>query len=146
MTFQRIALGRERPSRDLRSGMIAIEQLLRRLPLALLSLVLLNVRSAWGDAQDGSPLGLVVFGGELPPDDLRARLERELGRPVVLEQASPAAGPFVTVTWRKERSELAVSYDEPGRGTVSRVVPARALAAENLEDAVLLSSSLVRNE
>ena len=146
MTFQRIALGRERPSRDLRSGMIALEHSLRRLHIASLSLVLLIVRSARGDAQDGSPLGLVVFGGELSSDDLRARLERELGRPVVLEQGSHGAGPFVTVTWRKERSELAVTYDEPGRGTVSRVVPARSLASENLEDAVLLSTSLVRNE
>src|SRR5580765_7862109 len=77
-----------------------------------------------GQTPSGAPaeaLGLVVFGDPLPQEELRAGLERELGRPVVLrDPAGRAAGPFVTVTWKKERSELAVSYDEPGRGTVSR--------------------------
>ena len=93
------------------------------------------------------PLGLVVFGDDLPREAVRSGLARELGRPVVLAEAGArSAGPFVTVTWKKERSELAVAYDEPGRGTVSRVVRARATAAENVQDAIVLGASLARNE
>lgn len=99
---------------------------------------------AWADGR----IGLVVFGEELPAESIRAGLARELGEPVDrIEAPKPGAAPshpYVTVTLRN--GELAVTYDEPGRGTVSRVIKARRTAAENAEDAIVLATSLVRNE
>jgi hypothetical protein len=86
-----------------------------------------------------------LFGDELPREELRAALARDLGRGVTLLPNPVATMPFVTVTWRREPSELAVTYDEPGRGTLARVIRARPSAAETV-DATILATSLVRNE
>jgi hypothetical protein len=103
-------------------------------------------RAAYADPAT-EPLGLVIFGDDLPREDVRTGLERELGRSVALLPSSAAHGTaYLTVTWRKERSELAVSYDERGRGTVSRIVAARPSAEQNVKDAILLATSLVRND
>jgi hypothetical protein len=91
-----------------------------------------------------APLGLVVF-GELPADSLREALAKRLKRPIVLRaEGAPHEGARVTVTYR--RSELGVTYDEPGRGTLSRVVPARNTIPDVVDDAAQLAEALVRNE
>lgn len=123
--------------------MIALRFLRFLVALATLALV----RPALGapDVPPSGPMRLVVF-GELPREVLRERLAKALDRPVVLaaERAPADAAPQITVTWRGD--ELAVAYDEPGRGTVSRVVPSRPKPEDAVDDAVLLSTSLVRNE
>ncbi len=121
---------------------------------ALAAVALLSTSPVLGDttapsnaARDVSaPVGLVVFGDGLPRDQLRERLARELARPVVLLSDRSPDLVVVTVRWRPHEGELAVSYDEPGRGTVSRVVPAHPDAAQNVDDAVLLASSMARND
>lgn len=111
---------------------------------ALAFALLLSGSRAFAQPAEPPPVRLVVF-GDLPREQLRERLARELGRPVELAAArTNDAVPQITVTWR--RDELAVAYDEPGRGTVSRVVPGRPTAEATVEDAVLLSASLVKNE
>jgi hypothetical protein len=50
------------------------------------------------------------------------------------------------VTWRPSRGELAVTYEEPGRGTVSRVIAAPPGVEQALVAAVDLAVNLVRDE
>ena len=118
-----------------------------RLFLAIVFAVSLALpRAVFADEKDSS-LGLMVFGEELPSEDLRSRLERDLKRPVVLlKDPSTASASFVTVSWRRERKELAVSYTDRTRGTVSRVIAAKDEASENVESAALLAESLCENE
>jgi hypothetical protein len=105
----------------------------------------LVIPSARADAPSG-PVGLVLFGDDLPREELRAALARDLGRAVTLLATPAEHVPCVTVTWRREQAELAVTYDEPGRGTLARVIRARPTASQTVEDATVLATSLVRNE
>ena len=107
--------------------------------------LLLGLPRAFADAVSGD-IGLVFFGDDLPREELRAALARDLGRGVTLLPRSVATLPCVTVTWRRAQSELAVAFDEPGRGTVARVIQARSTPAQTIEDATVLATSLVRNE
>jgi hypothetical protein len=122
-------------------------QLLRSLRWIGTFVLLVMLQSVARADPPGASLGLVVFGDELPREQLRSALQRELGRDVTLLVDRPSTSlPYVTVTWRRERSELAVTYDEPGRGTLVRVIAARATGSEAVEDATVLATSLVRNE
>lgn len=117
--------------------------------LFLWSVGLAPAYAADGTRSSDSPLGLVVFGdGGISAEEVRSALSAQLGRDVVLiAEGAPAprtGGSRVTVSLR--RGELAVAYDEEGRGTVSRILPARATARENTNDAAALAASLVRNE
>src|SRR5690349_16619451 len=107
--------------------------------------LLLGISRAFADSQPGE-VGLVLFGDELPREELRAALARDLGRAVTLLPNAVPTVPCVTVTWKRAQSELAVTYDEPGRGTLARVIPARSSTSQTIEDARVLATSLVRNE
>ncbi len=93
---------------------------------------------------DDAPIALVVHGDELPREKLRDAIASELGRPVVLADRSTAG--VVTVTWRRSAKELAVTWDGPKHGTVSRVIAARARIEDVTADAALLASNLARDE
>src|SRR6187431_179978 len=81
--------------------------------------MMLGMSRARGEAPAGA-VGLVLFGDDLPGEELRAALARDLGRAVtLLPSSAPRDIPRVTVTWRRERSELAVTYDDPARGTLA---------------------------
>jgi len=103
-------------------------------------------------ARTGTPalLALVLKSDSLllSADDLAEELSRELGV-VVLPQAVLGARRstgVITVSWRRSRAELAVSYDDPGRGVVSRVVRAPADAAGTRSLAVTLAGNLARDQ
>src|SRR5689334_25126341 len=83
--------------------------------------LLLGISRAFGDSLPGE-VGLVLFGDELPREELRAALAKDLGRAVTLLPNAVPTVPCVTVTWKRAQSELAVTYDEPGRGTLARVI------------------------
>jgi hypothetical protein len=119
---------------------------------SIVSLGVFATQRAWADAPNAeasvqpseAPLGLVVF-GELPAESLRESLAKRLKRPIVLRaEGASHEGARVSVTYR--RSELGVTYDEPGRGTLSRVVPARQTIPDVVDDAAQLAEALVRNE
>jgi hypothetical protein len=55
-------------------------------------------------------------------------------------------GGVVTVTYRRDARELAVTWDGPKRGTVSRVVPAPASRDACVSDAAMLAGDLARDE
>lgn len=93
---------------------------------------------------DDAPIALVVHGDELPREKLRDAIASELGRPVVLADRSTAG--VVTVTWRRSAKELAVTWDGPKHGTVSRVIAARTRIEDVTADAALLASNLARDE
>ncbi|MBX3261169.1 MAG: hypothetical protein KF782_15905 [Labilithrix sp.] len=101
-------------------------------------------------ADDGAVL-LRVLGDELPRERLRDRLADELGRPVALSgpedtgREAPAGG-VVTVTYRRSSRELAVTWDGPKRGTVSRVVSAPPDVDGVVRDAAMLAGNLARDE
>ncbi len=89
---------------------------------------------------------LVVRGDDLPPEQLRDAIAKELGRSVVLADEPVQGANTVTVTYREAESELAVTWDGARRGTVSRVVAARPKRSDVIVDAALLAGNLVRDE
>lgn len=97
-------------------------------------------------ASDG-PILLLVHGDELPRERLRDQVAKELGKPVVLSGsgASPTGG-VVTVTYHQSKRELAVTWDGPKRGTVSRVVSAPSKIDDVVRDAAMLAGNLARDE
>jgi hypothetical protein len=84
---------------------------------------------------------------ELHPDELRAAVAREVEAPALA--ASDAAGRPVrgtlTVTWRPAK-ELAVTWSEPPRGAITRVVESPPDAKEATLTASLLAAHLIRDE
>jgi hypothetical protein len=79
---------------------------------------------------------------------MRAALARELGRKVVIQEelgTTQAAG-VLTVSYRRDARELAVTWDDAKQRTISRVIPAREKTAEIAEDSALLASNLTRVE
>ena len=90
---------------------------------------------------------LFLHGDELPRERLRARLETELGRPVVLEPelSGRTVSDAVTVTYRRERSELAVTWDSKGH-TISRVIEAPPELDALIESSAFLSGNLARTQ
>src|SRR4051812_23851541 len=103
----------------------------RRVARALLFLFFLVIGIvATRVARADEPLAvvLVLHGDELPREKLRDGVAREMRRVVVLSDVphAPAAnGGVVTVTYRRAAGELAVTWDGPKRGTVSRIIAAR---------------------
>ncbi|MDB4938596.1 MAG: hypothetical protein JWP87_5568 [Labilithrix sp.] len=92
---------------------------------------------------------LVVHGDDLPREKLRDAIARELHRVVVLSDTphGPASsGGIVTVTYRRSAGELAVTWDGPKRGTVSRIIAARKSEADVVQDASLLAANLAQTE
>ncbi|MFO0677845.1 MAG: hypothetical protein U0169_15010 [Polyangiaceae bacterium] len=79
--------------------------------------------------------------------DLRRALSARLGSPVVSpEDRVPAVRGTVTVTYRRAAGELAVSYDEAGRGTVARIIKAPKSAEGVVDAASMLAANLARDE
>lgn len=109
-------------------------------------LALLLGRASEARADDGTVL-LLVHGDELPSERLRDRIAKELGKPVALSGsgASPTGG-IVTVTYHQSKRELAVTWDGPKRGTVSRVVSAPSKVDDVVRDAAMLAGNLARDE
>lgn len=105
---------------------------------------LLVSRSARADGP--APILLVVHGDELPREKLRAAMARELHREVAFADAPPANGGIVTVTYRRSAGELAVTWDGPKHGTVSRIVPTRKAEDDVIADASLLAANLAQSE
>lgn len=97
------------------------------------------------------PVVLVLRGSELPAEQVRAALRSELGREVRLEAESSAAASgdgvagVVTVTYRKEARELAITWDSGGH-TVSRVIAAADSIDQVVDDSVLLAGNLAREQ
>ena len=81
-------------------------------------------------AADLPPVALVVNADSqlLDFQRLQPDLAAAIGAPVVpaTGDAAAAARGTVTVTWRPSRQELAVTYQDRTRGTLSRIVPAPA--------------------
>lgn len=107
-------------------------------------LVLLAPRSARGEVP--AAVVLVVHGDELPREKLRAAVARELHRDVVLGDTPSSSSGVVTVTYRRAAGELAVTWDGPKRGTVSRIIPARKKEDDVVADASLLAANLALSE
>jgi hypothetical protein len=98
------------------------------------------------------PAGAPPIALEVNTDSPALTLERllpamaaALNAPIV-----PAGAPMVrgtvTVTWRLSRQELAVTYHDTRRGTLSRIVPAPADADAAVVSACDLAANLVGNE
>ena len=99
-------------------------------------------------AATATAYAVVVRGDGLDEGAVRAALGKELGTRVVrgdTAEGGPVRG-TVTVTLRRADGELAVSYDEPGRASVSRVVAAPATDDEAIRAAALLAGNLVRRQ
>jgi hypothetical protein len=103
-------------------------------------------------AADPLPLALVLRSDspELTFGRMRESLELALGADVIAgaaegERPAEVRG-TVTVTWRPTRRELAVTYQDLRRGTVSRVVPAPEDPEQALASATELAANLVRDE
>lgn len=60
--------------------------------------------------------------------------------------AESSDGGVITITWRKSASELAVTWDGPKHGTVSRVIAARPRVVDVIADAAMLAGNLARDE
>jgi hypothetical protein len=112
------------------------------------------VSAAGGTARAADPLPLALVlrsdSPELSFGRLRESLELALGADVV-PGAADGGNPTevrgtVTVTWRPTRRELAVTYQDVRRGTVSRVVPAPDDPDQALTSATELAANLVRDE
>ncbi|MBC7017952.1 hypothetical protein, partial [Salmonella enterica] len=91
----------------------------------------------------------VLHGDDLPREKLREAVARELRRVVVLSDVphGPAAeNGVVTVTYRRAAGELAVTWDGPKRGTVSRIIPTRKSPDDVIADAALLAANLAQSE
>ena len=104
---------------------------------------------AW--ALDPDPGVIVVVHSDSPelhPEAMRAAVAKELGMPAMAREDAagrPVLG-TVTVTWRPSRSELAVTYEETGRGALSRIVPAPPDVEKTITTATMLTANLVRRE
>jgi hypothetical protein len=123
-----------------------IVRLLRLLFLAVLIVAVPKVALA-ADPANGTIL-LLVHGDELPRERLRDLVAKELNKPVTLSagQAGGASAGVVTVTYRQAAKELAVTWDGPKHGTVSRVISAPAKVDDVLRDAAILAGNLARDE
>jgi hypothetical protein len=127
-------------------------------PIALRRCVRLAVAAialagpATGVRADDRPLALVVNSDspELTFGRARASLEEALGAEVVVRPPEPPAPGqvrgTVTITWRPTRRELAVTYQDERRGTVSRIVQAPEDPEQALASATALAANLVRDE
>jgi hypothetical protein len=113
---------------------------------AFIAAIVLVSRASEAHADDGVIL-LLVHGDELPRERLRDRIAQELGKPVTLAgSGAPSSGGVVTVTFHPSRHELAVTWDGPKRGTVSRVVSAPKAIDDVVRDAAMLAGNLARDE
>jgi hypothetical protein len=94
-----------------------------------------------------APVMLASRGDVVDVERLRALLAAELKREVVLEHEPRAHGAeaVVTVSYRREAAELAVTWDASGR-TLTRVIPAPSDGAALEGDAALLAGNLAREQ
>jgi len=81
-------------------------------------------------------------------EQVRAAIASELGVAAIGsgEPRFAAARGDVTVTYHRERRELAVTYHDAERGTFTRVVPAPLDPKDVPREAALLAGNLARNE
>jgi hypothetical protein len=80
---------------------------------------------------------------------LRRAIEDEIAAPVILDgdaAATDVPRRWLTVVLDVDRKELAVSFEELGRETVTRVVPAAADAGALIREAAWLAGNLLRDE
>lgn len=119
--------------------------LLSALRTLLIALALLLFASPAG-AEEAEAILLLVHGDDLPKERLRDAIAAELHKPVTLDPSAGVGGGVVTVTYRAAARELAVTWDGPKRGTVSRVVSAPDTIAEVVRDASMLTGNLARDE
>ncbi|MBX3234200.1 MAG: hypothetical protein KIT84_40305 [Labilithrix sp.] len=117
--------------------------LLSALRALFVAFVLLLAAPAWAQ---GDAILLLVHGDELPKERLRDAIAAELKKPVAIDAGAGGAGGVVTVTYRAATRELAVTWDGPKRGTVSRVVSAADKVDDVVRDAALLAGNLARDE
>ena len=112
------------------------------------SFIIAGLVSSAPDAHaDAGTILLLVHGDELPRERLRDRIAKELGKPVALSgSGASATGGVVTVTYHPSKRELAVTWDGPKRGTVSRVVSAPSTIDDVVRDAAMLAGNLARDE
>jgi hypothetical protein len=121
-------------------------------PVRLLILLVLLVLAPRGPARAlaaaGTPVALVVRSDD--PGFAWARVQEALAHQLgaAVEQAGAGGKPrgTITMSFRPSRQELAVAYEVPGRGAVSRVVPAPTSVDEAVSTAVALATNLVRDE
>jgi hypothetical protein len=120
---------------------------------ALLAAAVATVAAAPGVVRGETapaPLALVVNADspELDFERLSPALAAAVGVRVVPEGSEGAAASrgTVTVTWRPSRKELAVTYQDRRRGTMSRIVPAPIELDAAVAEAAALAANLVGNE
>lgn len=102
-----------------------------------------------GSTADAGAILLLVHGDDLPRERLRDALAAELHNPIALSGTPAAANAnqgVITVTYRQAARELAVTWDGPKRGTVSRVVSAPSKIDDVVRDAAMLAGNLARDE
>jgi hypothetical protein len=121
------------------------------LPAMLLAGQMATAILGAGTAAADPPAVALVVNADSPQLDfqrLGPELAAAIGGPVVpaTGQAAASARGTVTVTWRPSRQELAVTYQDRQRGTLSRIVPAPAELDDVVAEATALAANLVRNE
>jgi hypothetical protein len=108
-------------------------------------------RPALAEAAGAATVVLIVRADDKALDRhaLRRAIEDEIAGPVVLDAdgAAPnAPRRWLTVGLDASRKELAVSYEEQGRETVTRVVPAPPDAGALIQRAAWLAGNLLRDD
>ncbi len=79
-------------------------------------------------------------------DALAERLKAELGVNIVVASEGAEGFGVLTVSWRSSRGEMAVSFHDPSRGVVLRVVSAPADVDKAMQLSVLLAANLFRDD
>jgi len=107
-------------------------------------------RPAAAEVRASGPVVVRVYSDTdaLSAESVRAELARELGV-VALAPEDPAAAGVedqLAVSYKSRAKELAVTYSNPRRGTLTRVVPAPDSSPEVASTAALLGGDLARNE
>ncbi len=111
-------------------------------------------RPARAEPAGAAAVGLIVRADDkaLDREALRRALEHEIAGPVIVvplgaDGAAPdAPRRWLTVGLDPARKELAVSFEELGRETVTRVVPAPADASALFQRAAWLAGNLLRDQ
>jgi hypothetical protein len=126
-----------------------LKSAVRGMVIALGLLLCAHARAA-DSAADMRPVTVVLHSDSSEPTlaAVQSAVAEELGVAALGadSQASAAARGVLTVTYRSDTKELAISYSDATRGTVTRIVPAPERAADVPGLAALVAGNLVRDQ